>query len=96
MANPLVKLWHYLTAWGNATIDERADPKIQVAQAIEAGGSTLADTQYVDVEGQGGWFQLHHRVYDRAGQRCLTCGRADIVRVVSGGRSTCYCPRCQH
>lgn len=63
--------------------------------AIEAGGSTLADTQYVDVEGQGGWFQVHHLVYDRAGQRCLTCGRADIVRTVSGGRSTCFCPRCQ-
>jgi formamidopyrimidine-DNA glycosylase len=63
--------------------------------AIEAGGSTLADTQYVDLEGQGGWFQVHHRVYDRAGQRCLTCGRADIVRIVSAGRSTCFCPRCQ-
>jgi formamidopyrimidine-DNA glycosylase len=35
-------------------------------------------------------------VYDRAGQRCLTCGRAEIVRIVSGGRSTCFCPRCQH
>jgi len=66
-----------------------------LTQAIEAGGSTLADTQYVDIEGQGGWFQVHHRVYDRAGQRCLTCGKADIVRVVSAGRSTCFCPRCQ-
>ena len=63
--------------------------------AIEAGGSTLADTQYVDIDGEGGWFQVHHRVYDRAGQRCLTCGRADIVRVVMAGRSTCFCPRCQ-
>jgi formamidopyrimidine-DNA glycosylase len=63
--------------------------------AIEAGGSTLSDTQYVDVMGDGGSFQLDHRVYDRAGQRCLTCGKADIVRVVSGGRSTCFCPRCQ-
>jgi formamidopyrimidine-DNA glycosylase len=63
--------------------------------AIEAGGSTLADTQYVDIEGQGGWFQVHHRVYDRAGQRCLTCEKADIVRIVSAGRSTCFCPRCQ-
>ena len=63
--------------------------------AIEAGGSTLSDTQYVDVMGDGGSFQLDHRVYDRAGQRCLTCGKATIVRTVSGGRSTCYCPRCQ-
>ena len=66
-----------------------------LAEAVEAGGSTLADTQYVDIEGQGGWFQVHHKVYDRAGQRCLTCGKADIVRTVSGGRSTCHCPRCQ-
>lgn len=66
-----------------------------LGEAIEAGGSTLADTQYVDVEGNGGQFQLSHRVYDRAGQRCLTCGRAAIERVVIGGRSTCFCPRCQ-
>ncbi len=67
-----------------------------LAEAIEAGGSTLADTQYVDIDGQGGWFQLRHRVYDRAGQRCLTCAKADIVRIVCAGRSTCFCPRCQH
>jgi formamidopyrimidine-DNA glycosylase len=66
-----------------------------LGEAIEAGGSTLADTQYVDVDGNGGQFQLAHRVYDRAGQRCITCGRADIARVVMGGRSTCFCPRCQ-
>jgi formamidopyrimidine-DNA glycosylase len=66
-----------------------------LSTAIEAGGSTLSDTQYVDVMGDGGSFQLDHRVYDRAGQRCLTCGRATIVRTISGGRSTCFCPRCQ-
>ena len=63
--------------------------------AIAAGGSTLSDTQYVDVMGNGGSFQLDHRVYDRAGLPCTTCARAVIVRTVSGGRSTCYCPRCQ-
>src|SRR5688500_12353687 len=31
-----VKLWRYLTASANAQIDQRADPKIQIAQAIEA------------------------------------------------------------
>jgi formamidopyrimidine-DNA glycosylase len=66
-----------------------------LGEAIEAGGSTLADTQYVDVNGDGGQFQLSHRVYDRAGQRCLTCGRANIHRVAMAGRSTCFCPRCQ-
>jgi formamidopyrimidine-DNA glycosylase len=63
--------------------------------AIEAGGSTLADTQYVDVDGNGGQFQLAHRVYDRYGQICLTCNRATIERVPFGGRSTHFCPRCQ-
>ena len=67
-----------------------------LGDAIEAGGSTLADTQYVGVDGEGGWFQLHHRVYDRAGQRCLTCRKADIVRVAVAGRGTHFCPRCQH
>jgi phage shock protein A len=36
MPNPIVKLWKYLTASANAKIDEKADPKIQIAQAIEA------------------------------------------------------------
>ena len=66
-----------------------------LTEAIEMGGSTLADTQYVDVDGNGGQFQLNHRVYDRAGERCVTCGRADIVRVPWGGRSTHFCPKCQ-
>ena len=67
-----------------------------LGEAIEAGGSTLADTQYVGVDGEGGWFQLHHRVYDREGQRCLTCRKANIVRVAVAGRGTHFCPRCQH
>src|SRR3954453_7857165 len=37
MPNPFVKLWKYLTASANAQIDQRADPKIQIQQAIEAG-----------------------------------------------------------
>jgi len=66
-----------------------------LSEAIEAGGSTLADTQYVGVDGESGWFQLSHRVYDRAGQRCITCGRANIVKVAVAGRGTHFCPRCQ-
>jgi formamidopyrimidine-DNA glycosylase len=67
-----------------------------LGDAIEAGGSTLADTQYVGIDGESGWFQLNHRVYDRAGQRCLTCGKATIVKVAVAGRGTHFCPRCQH
>ncbi len=35
MANPFVKAWKYLTALFNSKIDEHADPKIQIQQAIE-------------------------------------------------------------
>jgi len=63
--------------------------------AIEAGGSTLKDTQYVDIGGEGGWFQVSHRVYDRAGQQCISCGKATIQKVQFGGRTTSFCPRCQ-
>ncbi|MEO7398249.1 MAG: bifunctional DNA-formamidopyrimidine glycosylase/DNA-(apurinic or apyrimidinic site) lyase [Ilumatobacteraceae bacterium] len=66
-----------------------------LAAAIAAGGSTLRDTQYVDIGGQGGWFQVSHRVYGRAGKRCLTCDRAMVERVTFAGRTTSFCPRCQ-
>lgn len=64
--------------------------------AVQKGGSTLDDTQYVGVDGEEGWFQTDHRVYDRAGERCITCRKARIVRRVVAGRGTCFCPRCQH
>ena len=35
MANPFVKGWKYLMAAFGAKIDERADPKVQIQQAIE-------------------------------------------------------------
>src|ERR1700754_4086498 len=35
MANPFVKAWRYLTALFNSKIDEHADPKVQIQQAIE-------------------------------------------------------------
>ncbi len=35
MANPFVKGWKYLMALFNAKIDENADPKVQIQQAIE-------------------------------------------------------------
>lgn len=66
-----------------------------LAVAVESGGSTLDDTQYVDVDGATGSFQLEHRVYGRAGEPCLTCGRARISRTVVAGRTTCYCAVCQ-
>lgn len=61
--------------------------------AIAAGGSSVRD--YVHSDGGAGCFQLSCRVYGRAGEPCPTC--AGPVRVIrQAGRSTFYCPRCQH
>ena len=60
--------------------------------AIAARGSTIRD--YVGGSGLAGEFQSAHRVYGRTGEPCVTC-RAPIERVVLGGRSSHYCPRCQ-
>lgn len=66
-----------------------------LSDAIESGGSTLSDTQYVDVDGQVGSYQDEHRVYGRVGQGCLSCGKGRIRRIVVAGRSTSFCPWCQ-
>jgi formamidopyrimidine-DNA glycosylase len=64
--------------------------------AIDAGGSTLADAQYVGLSGDAGNYQREHRVYGREGAPCPRCGsRSAIVRAPYGGRSTFFCPRCQ-
>ena len=51
--------------------------------AIAAGGSTLGDAQYVDLYGEWGSYQEAHKVYGRAGERCLTCGVGWIRRTVT-------------
>ena len=61
-------------------------------EAIRLGGSSISD--YVDANGEEGFFQLKHRVYGREGEPCLVC-RTPIKRVVIAGRSSHYCPRCQ-
>lgn len=63
--------------------------------AVDLGGSTLTDTQYVDLDGASGNYQHQHRVYGRAGETCLTCGVARIAQTVVAGRTTYYCPKCQ-
>ena len=64
-------------------------------EAIDAGGSTLGDAQYVDLMGERGSYQDEHRVYGRGGERCTSCGRGWIRRSVTGGRGTHWCPICQ-
>jgi formamidopyrimidine-DNA glycosylase len=61
-------------------------------EAIALGGSSISD--YVDANGEEGFFQLQHRVYGREAEPCLVC-KAPIKRIVIAGRSSHYCPRCQ-
>ncbi|HZQ68455.1 MAG TPA: bifunctional DNA-formamidopyrimidine glycosylase/DNA-(apurinic or apyrimidinic site) lyase [Terriglobales bacterium] len=61
-------------------------------EAIALGGSSISD--YVDADGEEGFFQLQHRVYGREGEPCLVC-KSPIKRVVLAGRSSHYCPKCQ-
>ena len=60
-------------------------------EAIEAGGSSLKD--FISPDGELGYFSKTFAVYDREGQPC-SCG-GTVRRIVQGGRSTFYCPRCQ-
>ena len=65
-----------------------------IADAIEAGGSSLRD--YVHADGSLGYFQHSFAVYDREGEACRTENCAGTIkRVTQSGRSTFYCPKCQ-
>jgi formamidopyrimidine-DNA glycosylase len=65
-----------------------------VADAIEAGGSSLRD--YMHVDGSLGYFQHRFSVYDREGEACRKPGCNGIIhRIVQSGRSTFFCPVCQ-
>jgi formamidopyrimidine-DNA glycosylase len=69
-----------------------ASVKEVLREAIALGGSSISD--YVDADGEEGFFQLQHRVYGREGEPCLVC-TTPIKRVVIAGRSSHYCPHCQ-
>jgi formamidopyrimidine-DNA glycosylase len=66
--------------------------KSTLQSAVRAGGSSLRD--YVAADGELGYFQLHTKVYDRAGLPCKVCGTT-IKKLAGGQRSTYYCPVCQ-
>ncbi|KQT43144.1 5-hydroxymethyluracil DNA glycosylase [Aureimonas sp. Leaf454] len=65
-----------------------------IAEAIEAGGSSLRDHRQAD--GTLGLFQHRFSVYDREDEPCPREGCRGIVkRIVQSGRSTFFCPVCQ-
>ncbi len=64
-----------------------------LSSAIGEGGTTLND--FADGEGNAGYFQVSLAVYGREGEPCVRCGRS-LKRIVQTGRSTFFCPGCQH
>ncbi|HEX7416573.1 MAG TPA: bifunctional DNA-formamidopyrimidine glycosylase/DNA-(apurinic or apyrimidinic site) lyase [Steroidobacteraceae bacterium] len=60
--------------------------------AIRVGGTTLRD--YVDADGNPGYFRQKLFVYERAGEPCRNCGTR-IRQCTQGQRSTYFCPACQ-
>ena len=60
--------------------------------AIEAGGTTLRD--FVNGQGEPGYFQQTLAVYGRAGDPCKRCCRAIDNRMIAG-RNSFFCPQCQ-
>lgn len=66
--------------------------KVTLRAALRAGGTSLRD--FVDTDGNLGYFQLRLWVYGRAGEPCRACGTPIRERRL-GQRSTFWCPRCQ-
>ena len=63
-----------------------------LAQAIEAGGTTLRD--FIQPDGQPGYFRQDLFVYGRAGEPCFSCGRT-LKGSRLGQRATVWCGHCQ-
>ena len=62
-------------------------------QALGDGGSTLRD--YARPDGELGYFATRFAVYGRERKACARSDGGVIKRIVQGGRSTWWCPRCQ-
>jgi formamidopyrimidine-DNA glycosylase len=71
--------------------------KETLLEAIAAGGSSLRD--YVQPDGELGYFQHAWKVYGREGEACERCPAGPacpgVRRVAQSARSTFYCPRSQ-
>lgn len=63
-----------------------------LTEAIDLRGTSVRD--YVDGEGKRGGFAERLRAYGKTGKPCPRCG-TPIERLVIGGRSSHFCPKCQ-
>ncbi len=67
--------------------------RLVLEKALAEGGTSF-DAQYVNVNGQAGYFAHSLNAYGRGGQPCARCG-GEIRREAFMNRSSHYCPRCQ-
>lgn len=70
-----------------------AEIRLVLATALAEGGTSF-DAQYVNVNGQAGYFAHSLNAYGRGGEPCPRCG-GPIRRAAFMNRSSHYCPRCQ-
>lgn len=70
-----------------------AEIRAVLEKALAEGGTSF-DAQYVNVNGQAGYFAHSLNAYGRTGEPCPRCG-GPIVRASFMNRSSHYCPRCQ-
>lgn len=70
-----------------------AEVRAVLLKALAEGGTSF-DAQYVNVNGQAGYFAHSLNAYGRQGKPCARCGTL-VVRESFMNRGSHYCPRCQ-
>ncbi|KQO46680.1 MULTISPECIES: Fpg/Nei family DNA glycosylase [unclassified Frigoribacterium] len=70
-----------------------AEVRVVLLKALGEGGTSF-DAQYVNVNGQSGYFSHSLAAYGQQGRPCPRCG-TPIVREAFMNRSSHFCPRCQ-
>ena len=70
-----------------------AEVRLVLAKALAEGGTSF-DAQYVNVNGQAGYFAHSLNAYGQQGKPCARCG-TPVVRESFMNRGSHFCPRCQ-
>jgi formamidopyrimidine-DNA glycosylase len=65
-----------------------------LTESISHGSTLNVNPENIDGSYYGGDYEGHWRVYDQENEPCKNCKTA-IKRIVQGGRSTYFCPKCQ-
>jgi formamidopyrimidine-DNA glycosylase len=84
---------------GNVVSKKKVDAlfesaKLVLQESIAHGSTMNVDPENIDGSYYGGNYESHWRVYDREKEPCIVCQTA-IKRIIQGGRSTYFCPKCQ-